>query len=139
MPNITLMSLLFALSALVLTPAPGHAIDRGPLSVEVNMARAEFRLGDPVTGKIIVRNRSGANLKAAFYIQLYQDGELRYDAVTAVDFVMPGRNEYSLDDLNIPPLEHDPDAQGQWRLVVRKKSGDGWTGGEASFWIRPGP
>lgn len=98
-------------------PAAMYDGVHNPISFDINV-KPTYDPTEDVTGKIVVHNTYASPLPATFRIKLYHNDKFQNELVSSMDQLLPGQTTFSLDEFGIPQINQNPNAQGQWTIVI---------------------
>ena len=92
-----------------------------PVKISIKLPQTEYRIGEPLDGKVVLTNHSPSNIPAVFEIRLYHDGELASSLSTSLKGVPQGTTRFAFKNFGIPSLTNGPDAEGNWRILIYQR------------------
>ena len=95
-----------------------------PLTLQVEVPKDTFHIGEPIDGTIVVQNSMGGSYPVTFNIKLYHNNQVVREFRTEFQRVFFGRTEYSFKDFGIPPFNDAPAAVGEWNVSILQQDMD---------------
>lgn len=89
-------------------------------SVAIEMPTHEFKLGEPIKGKVTIENRAVKKLSGNFEVKLYKEDELKYSTTVHLKTVYSGTNEFRFKSFGIPDIDKDESSLGLWRIMIHQ-------------------
>ena len=88
------------------------------------MKKDTYQVGEPIDGKIVVRNTMAGDFPVIFNIKLYHAEELFAEYNTELKRAYFGTTEYSFKNFGIPPFNDSPAAEGEWKVGILQQGLD---------------
>ncbi len=116
--------------ALVTLPGAGAAEDMlkgdlfSPLQIQIKVSKKMFRINEPVSGTVIIKNTYPATLLAIFRIKLFHDGREFSERITSIATVYSGTTKFSFKNFGILEFNNGAGSEGEWRIRIAQQSRD---------------
>lgn len=95
-----------------------------PLQIQIRVSKKTFRINEPVTGTVIVKNAYPATLPAVFKIKLFHDSREVSERITSIATVPFGATKFSFKNFGIPEFNNGAGSEGVWRIRIAQQSND---------------
>lgn len=114
-------TIVFVLGCIFLMTAPvvSKIHDESPYSsvtLKVKMKKVNFKVGEPVEGKITIENDYPANIPIVFKIRLYHDGYFVSEVLTSAKGIPFGKTEFTFRGFGVPLFNAERDSVGLWKI-----------------------
>jgi hypothetical protein len=95
-----------------------------PIKLTFRPDKTVFKVGEPVTGVIILNNTYPATLPGVFYVQLFRGKRLVTQSITSLKVIPAGTTHFSFKEFGISSFNLDERSVGKWRIRISQQNLD---------------
>lgn len=93
-----------------------------PLQIAIKVSRKTFRVNEPITGTVVIKNTYPATLPAVFRIRVFHDDRQISETTTSIETVPFGTTKFSFRNFGIPQFNLGPGTEGKWRIHISQQN-----------------